>query len=141
MLVDEEGDIRLRRNEAETMSEVGETLIPCPRSLLEAIQGLVKTAYVVGVALVNKVGGLLTVDLLVKDATKEGILDVELVDRPRPRDGDAEDDPYRGRLDDGTEGLVEIDARLLREAANHPSCLVPSKAAIRVKLMFKDPLS
>jgi hypothetical protein len=95
----------------------------------------------VGVARINKVRGLLTVDLLVKIAIEKGVLDIELVDRPRPRDGDAEDDADRGRLGDGTKRLVKVDARLLREAPDNPPRLVPSKTAIRVKLVFKNPLS
>jgi hypothetical protein len=45
-------------------------------SLLEAIEGLVKTADVVRTAGVNKAERLLTVDLLVKIAVEKGVLDV-----------------------------------------------------------------
>jgi hypothetical protein len=55
-------------------------------------------------------------------------------------DGDAEDDADRGRFDNRTEGLVEVNARLLRKAADYPPSLVPSKAAIGVKLVLENPL-
>ena len=50
-------------------------------------------------------------------AMKKGILHVELVDRPGAGDSQAEDDPYGGRFDNRTEGLVVVDAVLLGEAA------------------------
>jgi len=44
---------------------------------------------------------------------KEGILHVELMDRPRARYGEAEDDPNRGRFDNRTESLVIVESMLL----------------------------
>jgi hypothetical protein len=139
MAIYEERDIRLGGDEAKPVGVVSETLVPGPWSLLEAVEGLVQTTYVVRTPGVNKARRLLTVDLLVKVAMKKGILDVELVNRPRPRESDAEDDADRGWLDDGAEGLVEINPRLLREAADDPSSLVASKAAVGVKLVLVDP--
>jgi hypothetical protein len=55
-------------------------------------------------------------------------------------DGDAEDDANHGRFDNRTEGLVKVNARLLRKAADYPPSLVPSKAAIRVELVLENPL-
>jgi hypothetical protein len=72
-----------------------------------------KAAHIVWAASVDEARRLLTIDLLVKIAVEEGILDVELMNRPGSRDGDAEDDADRGGLDDGAEGLVEVDPRLL----------------------------
>jgi hypothetical protein len=90
---------------------------------------------------VNKARGLLTVDLLVKSAMKKGVLNIELMNGPRARDGDTEDDADHGWLDDGTESLIKVYPRLLREAADHPSSLVAGKAAVRVKLVLEDPFS
>ena len=139
MLVDEEGDVRLRGDEANAMREVGETLVPRSRGLLEAVQRLVQATDVVGAVGVDEARRLLTLDLLVKIAMEEGILDVELVERPGARYREAEDDADRGRLDDGAECLVKVDPRLLREAANHPSRLVAGEAAIRVEFVLEDP--
>jgi hypothetical protein len=72
----------------------------------------------------------LTVDLLVKISMEKGVLNIELMNGPRSRDGDTEDDADRGCLDDGTEGLIKVYPRLLREATDHPSSLVAGKAAV-----------
>jgi hypothetical protein len=101
----------------------------------------VEPTNVVRMSRVDEAGGLNTVDLLVKIAMEEGILDVQLVYGPRARGGDAEDDPDSGRLDDGTESLVKVNARLLRESTDNPSCLVASETTIRAKLVFEQPFS
>jgi hypothetical protein len=113
MLVDEEGDIGLRGHEAETVREEGEALVPRTWSLLQAVERLVKPAHMVWKTCVNKTWRLLTIDLLVQVAVEEGVLDVQLMDWPRTRDGDDEDDADRGRLHNGTKGLVEVHPMLL----------------------------
>jgi hypothetical protein len=82
MPVDEERDIRLRRNKAKAVGEVGESLVPCPWSLLQTIERLVKMAHIVGAARIDEPWWLLTIDLLVKCAMEKGILDIKLVNRP-----------------------------------------------------------
>ena len=121
----EEGHIRLGRDEAETMSVVGEALIPRSRSLLEAVERLVEAANMLGMSRVGEAGRLLAVHLLVKIAVKKGVLDVQLMNRPCARGGDAEDDADGRGLDDGAEGLIKVHTVLLREAAHNPSRLVP----------------
>jgi hypothetical protein len=116
---------------------VSEPLVPCARGLLEAVERLVKPTDVVRMSRVDEARGLNAVDLLVKIAMEEGILDVQLVHRPRARGGNAEDDPDSGWLDDGTESLIKVDAGLLRESTNNPSCLVASETTIRAKLVFE----
>jgi hypothetical protein len=44
-------------------------------------------------------------------------------------------------LEHRCEGLLEVDARALVEAAYHPPGLVPFQHAIRVELVFKHPLA
>jgi hypothetical protein len=88
---------------------------------------------------VDKARRLLAVDDLVKSAMEEGILDVELVDRPGTGDGDAEDDANRGLSDHEAESLIEINPGLLREPANNPASLVTCKAAVRSKLVLEEP--
>ena len=70
----------------------------------------------VRVSRVNKAWRLLTVDGLLQVSVKKGVLHIQLVDRLATRGGDAEDDVNRHRLDDGAEGLIEIDAGALGEA-------------------------
>jgi hypothetical protein len=93
-----------------------------------------------GASRVDKVGGLATIDDLGELAVEEGILDVELASLPFKRERDGEDDADRGRFDNRTEHLVEVNALLLRETAKHPACFVAVERAIELQLMAKDPL-
>ena len=72
---------------------------------------------------------------------KKGILHVQLVDRPLTRSSDAEDDPNRGRLDDGAERLVVVDAVSLGEAADNPMSPMTSQRDVGVELVLEDPLA
>jgi hypothetical protein len=72
---------------------------------------------------------------------KEGILDVELVDRPVPGEGEGEDDADGGELDDGAEGLIVVHAVSLGEAPKNPAGLVAIEGAIRSQLVAKEPLA
>ena len=138
---DKQGDVALRGDEAETVRVVSTALVPSPRSLLEAIEGLVEPTDMLRMIRVDEARWLLAVDHLVKITMEKGVLDVELVYRPCTRDGDAEDDADGGGLDDGAKCLVKVDARLLRKATNHPSSLVASKATIRCELMLEEPFA
>jgi hypothetical protein len=123
------------------VSIVSEALVPCTRSLLEAVEGLVEPTDMRRVCGVDKARRLLAVDHLVKIAMKEGILDIQLMNRPSTGDGDAEYDADRGGLDNGAECLIIINTRLLREPTNNPSCLVASKSTVRGELVLEDPFS
>jgi hypothetical protein len=68
---------------------------------------------------------------------EEGILDVELMDRPVPGEGKGEDSANSGELDDEAEGLVVVHARALGEAPKDPTGLVAVEGAIRGKLVAK----
>jgi hypothetical protein len=85
----EEEDIRLRGGETETMSIVSEPLVPSPRGLLEVVERFVQTTHKLGSSRIDEAGRLLAVDLLVKIAMKEGVLDVHLTNWPATRRGDA----------------------------------------------------
>jgi hypothetical protein len=90
---------------------------------------------------VDEARRLLAVDHLIKIAMKKGVLDVQLMNRPSTRGGDAEDDTDRGGLDDGAESLIEINSRLLGETANNLASLVASETTIGSKFMLEDPFS
>ena len=49
--------------------------------------------------------------------------------------------PDSRRLDDGGEGLMKINPRSLREAAEHPSCFAPFKRTVGVELVLEDPFA
>jgi hypothetical protein len=63
------------------------------------------------------------------------------MDRPILRHSERKNDADGGRFDDGTEGLVEVNARLLCETTNNPTCLVTSKRSIGIEFVTKDPFA
>jgi hypothetical protein len=71
---------------------------------------------------------------------EEGILDVELIDHPVPREGEGEDGLNGGELDDRTEGLIVVHSRALGETPEDPTGLVAVEGAICGQLMVKEPL-
>jgi len=71
---------------------------------------------------------------------EEGILHVELADRPIPGRSNAEHGADRGRLDDRAEGLVVVDAGLLGETADDPARLVPGEGTVGVEFVLEQPL-
>jgi hypothetical protein len=83
---------------------------------------------------------LLAVDLLVKIAMKEGVLDVQLMNWPATRRGDAEDDADGRRLGDGAEGLIKINTLLLGKTPNNPAGPVPRESTSGVELVLEDPI-
>jgi hypothetical protein len=86
---------------------------------------------------VDEAGGLAAVDSLRQSAVEEGILDVELMDRSVPREGEGEDGANSGKLDDGAEGLVVVHSGALCEAPKDPTGLVAVEGAVRGKLVAK----
>jgi len=90
---------------------------------------------------VDEAWRLLTVDGLLKMTMKKGVLHVELVDRPRARGSNAENNPDGGRFNNWTEGLIVVDAVLLRETPDNPASLVPSKRTISIILVLENPLA
>jgi hypothetical protein len=95
---------------------------------------------VLGASRVNEAGGLATIDDLGELAVEEGVLDVELASLPFKGERDGEDDADRGRFDNRTERLIEVNALLLRETAKHPACFVAVEGAIGLQLVAKYPL-
>ena len=80
---DEQRRVRLGLDET-LRTQGGEATVPRPGGLLEAVEGLVELADHVGVSRVDKPNGLSAVDRLRQGAVEEGVLHVELVDRPVP---------------------------------------------------------
>jgi hypothetical protein len=107
--------------------------------LLEAVEGLVELVDHVGVSKVDKPNGLSAVDRLCQGAVEEGVLHVELVDRPVPGQSESQNSPEGGRLDHRTEGLVVVDPRTLGKAPEHIAGLVPLQGPVGVQLPLEDP--
>jgi hypothetical protein len=68
---------------------------------------------------------------------KEGVLDIELMDRPVPGEGEGEDDADGGELDDGAEGVVVVHTGALGETPKDPTGKVAVEGAIRSQLVTK----
>jgi hypothetical protein len=90
---------------------------------------------------VNEAGGLRAVDSLGECALEEGVLDIELVHRPTPRDSQSQHSPDGGRFDDGAEGIIIVHPRALSQLPKDPASLVLVKRAIRLELVLEDPLA
>ena len=106
--------------------------------LLESIQGFGEEAHVVGTGGVDEPRRLLAVNLLLKKTVQECVVHIHLMHGPVSMCSDGAD---CGRLDDGAERLVEVNAGLLREPADHPPRLVPLQRAICTEFMAKQPLA
>jgi hypothetical protein len=72
---------------------------------------------------------------------EEGILDVELMDRPVLRESQGKDDTNSGELDDGVEGLVIVHSRAPSEALKDPTGLVEVEGDVQGQLVAKEPLT
>jgi hypothetical protein len=77
------------------------------------------------VSRVDKPNGLSAVDRLRQGVVEEGVVHVELVDRPVPGQSESQYSPDGGRLDHRTEGLVVVDLGTLGKAPEHIAGLVP----------------
>jgi hypothetical protein len=81
---------------------------------LRPLQGAVQPTNQIWTSGIDEAGGLAAVDSLRQSVVEEGILDVELMDRPVP--GEGEDGSNDGELDDGDEGLIVVHVGALGEA-------------------------
>src|SRR3989337_901681 len=90
---------------------------------------------------VDETGGLLTVNLLLEVAMKEGVGDIHLMNRPATGDRELKDGADRARFDNRCKRLSEVNASMLPKPTDHPASLVALKCTIRAGLMAKDPLA
>jgi hypothetical protein len=72
---------------------------------------------------------------------EEGILDVELMDRPILGEGEGEVSENDSELDDGAEGLIVVHFGALGEASNDPTGFVAVEGAIQSHLVAKEPVA
>jgi hypothetical protein len=70
--------------------------------------------------------------VLMSASMEEGILDVELMDWPGPREGQSQNSLDGSRLHHGAKGFVIVHPRMLGEAPQDPASLVPIQGAIRL---------
>jgi hypothetical protein len=105
--------------------------------LLKSIERLVQATYVVRKSCVLKASRLSTVNYLRESPMQEGILHVQLINRPAARECQREHCVNSARLDNRTEGLVEIHAWALGEATKDPARLVPLQGSISIELVLE----
>ena len=78
------------------------------------------------------------VNCLRESPVKEGVLHVQLMNRPAARECQGEHYANYSRLYNWTEGLIEVHARALGEAAKDPARLVPLQSSISMELVLED---
>lgn len=89
---------------------------------------------------INKAGRLGTIYCFGEIIVQEGILDIELMNRPWRWCGNAQHSTSRSRLDHKAKVLTIINTRLLRTPSNDPSCLVFGQCSIGMIFDSEYPL-
>ena len=112
--------------------------MPGPGRLLQAVECLVQVAGDVVVALLVA-RGLLNVHLLLQLAVEESSLDVQLVDLAVVGGSDGQQGAQGGKLADGGEDLLVVDALALAETLGDEAGLVPLHGAGAVALDLEHP--
>ena len=87
----EERSVRTGRNETGCLSISRKTLKPSPWCLFKTIKRFLKKTNMIWIGAIFEAKRLLTIDCFLKRAMKKSVFDIELMNRPRRRDGDAED--------------------------------------------------
>jgi hypothetical protein len=91
MPLDEQRCVRLGLQKTKREQVCGKAAVPSARSLLQTIKGLIELADHIEVNMINKASRLTAVDNLSEGSMKKGILDIQLMNRPRTREGQSED--------------------------------------------------
>jgi hypothetical protein len=93
------------------------------------------------VSRVNEVSELAVVDRLGEGAVEQDVLDIQLVHRLAPEEGQSQHGANGGGLHDEAESLIVVHTGALGEPTKDPACLVPVQRAIRLELVLEDPLA
>jgi hypothetical protein len=93
------------------------------------------------VSWINEPCGLTTENSLAKGAAEEGVLHIELLNRPIARDNNSEHCSNSGRFHNRAESLVVVDHEALSETPEDLASLVAIKGPIDTKLVREDPLA
>ena len=126
--MDKKSRIVVTRLEASIDDNRGKTLKPSPRSLLKAIEGMSQ--------LTNKTirhrvtWGWLHIDFLSELTIEDGILDVQLRDRPLTNGCNSKKSPNSSHVSNRSKGLLIVMTMLLLETMCHKASLVVLKRAI-----------
>jgi hypothetical protein len=91
------------------------------------------------VSRVNEPNGLSEVDCLRQGVVEEGVLHVELVNRPVPGQSESQDSPDGGRFDHQTESLIVVNSGALGKAPKYIAGLIPLQGLVGMQLQLEDP--
>jgi hypothetical protein len=92
----------------------------------------------VGVSWISEIRGLAAVDSLSEGAMEEGILHIELVNRPVMGDSSGEHRAHGGRFHNRAESLVVVDSGAPSETPKDPASLVVIESPVSVELVCQD---
>lgn len=91
MPLDEQRCVRLGLQKSKREQVCDKEVVPSARSLLQTINGLIELADHIEMNMINKASRLIAVDNLSEGSMKKGILDIQLMNRPRTGEGQSED--------------------------------------------------
>ena len=114
------------------------TTVPSSKRLLQPIQRLVKSADVVWMRWVLKTRWLNTVDSLGKSPVEESILDVQLMNRPMPRESQGQHCTNNSSwLNHRTESVGVVDARTLSETPENLASFITLQRTVSLEFVLK----
>jgi hypothetical protein len=87
---------------------------------------------------ISKTCGLAAVDNLSEGGMEEGILHIELLNRPVMGDSSSEHRAHGGRFHNRAESLIIVDSGALSETSKDPASLVAIEGPISVELVRED---
>jgi hypothetical protein len=137
--VNKKSRIMIARLKASINENRGEALEPSARSLLKTIEG---TTQPTNRPIRNGVPRRwLHIDFLTKLTIEEGVLDIQLRNRPLTNRGNSEKGPNSGHVSNRSKSLLVVNTILLLETTRHKASLIALKRAIRAGLDLVDPLA
>jgi hypothetical protein len=95
----------------------------------------------VGVSWIGETRGLAEVDSLSEGAMEEGILHIELLNRPVMGDTSGEHRAHGGRFHNRAESLVVVNSVTLSETPKDPASLVAIEGPVSAELVREDPFA
>jgi hypothetical protein len=138
---DEEWCVRFCFNEPQRGQVCGEPAILGLGSLLQSVYGLVQAANQLWFGWIGEARGLTAEDCLTEGVVEEGVLHIELLNRPGARWGESEHCADGGRFHNRVESLIVVHPRAPSEAPNNPVSLAVVESPIEEELVCEDPLA
>jgi hypothetical protein len=93
------------------------------------------------VSWIGKTRGLAAVDSLSESAMEEGILHIELLNRPVMGDNSGEHRAHGGRFHNRAESLIVVDSGALSETPKDLASLVAIEGPVSAELVCEDPFA